>query len=104
MRWDSGFIAHDLPRLIRYTGIKVFVFKPTMQYCMMGNNNDADALPIDPRCFPGTFSWNHLLMEIVKDIKVMFAMKWWTYKAFKKAYDKGGCVCPKCHYDNFDID
>lgn len=50
------------------------------------------------------FSWNWLLLEIVKDIKVAVETKWWTYKKFKKDYDAGKALCPKCKQNNFDID
>jgi len=47
------------------------------------------------------FSWNWLLLEIVKDIKLAFKQKWWTYNSFKKDIK---AVCPKCKQRNFDID
>ena len=56
-------------------------------------------LKIKSRCF----SWNLLIVEIVKDLKVALEMKWYTYEAWKKDYD-GGAVCPKCGKRNFDID
>ena len=48
------------------------------------------------------FSWNWLLLELVKDIRVAYRTKWWTWKSWKKARDTA--VCPKCGDRNFDID
>ena len=50
------------------------------------------------------FSWNWLVLEIVKDLKVMLNMKWWTYRSFKKSRDLGVARCPVCKKANFDID
>lgn len=79
IEWDSGFIRNDFPKLVKYTHVPVII--------------------INNKCF----SWNWMLLDIVRDFKSMFKQKWWTYKSFKKAYDKGA-VCPKCGKRNFDID
>ena len=47
------------------------------------------------------FSWNWLLLEIIKDLKLARKQKWWTYKSFK---DDKNAVCPKCGIKCFDID
>lgn len=80
IKFDDYFVKDDALRLQKYTGVKLW-FK--------GN-----------KCF----SWNLLVLEIVKDIKVALKMKWWTYKSWKKDYDKGIAKCPKCGLVNFDID
>ncbi len=76
------FIYDDL---VKYTHIPVFIFKKERTKYIV-------------------FSWNWLLLEIVKDIINGFKQKWWTYKSFKKDYDKGKAKCPKCGLKNFDID
>lgn len=48
------------------------------------------------------FSWNWLILEIVKDIKLAFKQKWWTWKSWKK--NKATAKCPECNKQNFDID
>lgn len=50
------------------------------------------------------FSWNLLVLEIVKDIRLGFEQKWWICKSFKKSLDNGKAKCPKCGENNFDID
>jgi len=48
------------------------------------------------------FSWNWLVLEFVKEIKILFQQKWWTYKSWQRHKDTA--VCPKCKKRNFDID
>jgi hypothetical protein len=80
IEFDCMFVEIDSIRLQKYTGIKIkFV------------NN---------RCF----SWKWLLLEIVKDIKIAYKMKWWTYKSYEKDRNTGKAKCPKCGRVNFDID
>jgi hypothetical protein len=50
------------------------------------------------------FSWNWLLLEIVKDLKNAKIMKWWTYNSWEKDYVSKKAVCPKCKQINFDVD
>ena len=84
VEFDIGFYNYDRINLIKYTKVYVFFWK-------------------NKRGFFNCFSWNLLLLEIVKDIKNALRQKWWTYAAFKKAYDNGA-VCPNCGKRNFDID
>lgn len=48
------------------------------------------------------FSWNWLLFEFFKEIRIIRRQKWWTWKSWKKARDTA--VCPKCGLRDFDID
>jgi hypothetical protein len=50
-------------------------------------------------------SWNWLLVEIVKDIKIAAQQKWWTWKSWERAWTKKiKPVCPRCGKQCFDID
>ena len=53
-------------------------------------------------CVAKVFSWSWLLVEIVKDIKNAWNMKWKTWKSWKR--DRETAVCPQCGNRNFDID
>jgi hypothetical protein len=46
-------------------------------------------------------SWNMLLVEALKEVRVAFGMRWWTWEAWKKAKTPH---CPVCHKRNFDVD
>ncbi len=48
------------------------------------------------------FSWNWLVLEIVKEVKNFRTQKWWTWEAFMK--EKDTAVCPSCGAQDFDID
>ncbi len=48
------------------------------------------------------FSWNWFILELVKEIRIFFQQKWWTWKSWKKHKDIA--FCPKCKKRNFDID
>jgi len=48
------------------------------------------------------FSWNWLILEIVKEIIIFRRQRWWTHAAWKR--DQDTAVCPKCGDWNFDID
>lgn len=71
--------SHCINDLTKYTHIPVYVW----------NKNTV-------------FSWNWLLLETVKDIKVALETKWWTWESWKKVKDTA--VCPKCGDKNWDID
>ena len=88
--WKPRIIRRDgylIDDLVKYTIVPIIIFK---------NKKKGDYQ---------VFSWNWLILEIVKDIKLGVTTKWWTQKSFKKAYDKGKAFCPKCKKSNmFDID
>lgn len=102
--FDSYFIKHDAVDLMKYTGVRVKFYKlmlPSIsEYRVM---KPILGIYMDSISRDFCFSWKWLLLEIVKDIKIVMEQKWWTYKSFKKDYDKGA-VCPKCGNRNFDID
>ncbi len=75
----ENFIVEDL---IKYTHVPIIKKKSGHQYKF--------------------FSWNWLLLEIVKDVKLALKQKWWTWESWQK--DKKAAVCPKCGDRNFDID
>lgn len=53
------------------------------------------------------FSWNWLILEIVKDIKIAYKMKYLTNTSWKKAVKENGGKwppCPKCGQNELDID
>ena len=47
------------------------------------------------------FTWNWLIVEIIKDIKLAVKQHWWSWKSFKKDTNK---ACPLCDSKNLDID
>ena len=52
-------------------------------------------------------SWNWLLLEIVKNIKLFFKMKYITWKSWRRAVERNGGkwpACPKCNVKALDID
>ena len=81
IKWDRHFVNYDAVELQKYTKIKI----------RFNENNEC-------------FSWNWLILEIVKDIKNAKNMRWWSYKSWKKDMDKGKAKCPKCGKVCFDID
>jgi len=84
--WKPRWIFLDdwiLFDIMRYTGIKVNV-----EWMESGRSR--------------VFSWDWLVVEIVKDWKVFREMKWWTYNSWKR--DRDNAVCPKCGKRAFDID
>ena len=48
------------------------------------------------------FSWNWMLVEIERNIRSFFNMKWHTCEKWDKVRHKA--ECPKCGSRNFDID
>jgi hypothetical protein len=50
------------------------------------------------------FSWSLLRWELSRQLKSLFAMKYWTYEQFEKAKNAGKYKCPKCGSDEWDID
>ena len=48
------------------------------------------------------FSWNWLLVEIERDIRSFFIMKWRTMKKWNEVKDTANC--PNCGERDFDID
>jgi hypothetical protein len=48
------------------------------------------------------FSWWLLAREICREVRNVYRMKWWTYKAWKKVQDHA--VCPRCKLRNWDMD
>lgn len=109
-RWidfDGWFITHEAVELMQYTKVKVFFKKKiiTVTYkpgeiVELDNNGNKITQKTKAVCF----SWNWLLLEIVKDIRNAYRTKWWTHKSFKKDLDKGVAKCPKCGKVCFDID
>ena len=89
--WVPRMIEMDsyqiVPDLVRFTHVPVIVGKSKKGRSMCR-----------------IFSWNWLVVEIVKDIKNGMQMKWRTYNDFRKDSAKGKAVCPKCHQINFDLD
>lgn len=78
-----GIDPYGIKDLIKYTHVPIIRKK--------GNNP------------PGkVFSWNWLILELVKEIKIFLHQKWWTYSHWQK--NKDLAVCPKCKKSNFDID
>ena len=70
--------------LIKYTKVPVYRFKSNKKsICRF-------------------FSWNWLLLELIKEWKNFRNMKWITFKQWKR--DSNIAVCPKCGDRNFDID
>ena len=65
IKFDAAFLKYEYPELRKYTGINVKF-----------NENF--------KCF----SWNWLILEIVKDVKVAMEMKWWTYNSWKSDMDE----------------
>jgi hypothetical protein len=49
-------------------------------------------------------SWVFLCYNVKRYFRRLFTMKWWTYESWKKDYDSGLAVCPRCKKRNFDID
>lgn len=83
--WKPRFIAFDVGTfhdLIGYTWVPVLRWKSKK----------------GTKCF----SWNWLLLELVKEIKVGLEQKWWTWEGWKKSKDTA--TCPKCGKQAFDID
>ena len=102
--WDFGFVEYEVPNLIKRTGINV-KFKKRIKIMhesdlIITTEKNNDRICEEYYCF----SWNWLLLEIVKDIKVGLEQKWWTYKAWKKDLKNSKAKCPKCGLKNFDID
>ena len=80
---------HCVDDLSRYTGVKVF----RKHSCPHGQLK--------------VHSWNWLLLEMFKELKVCRRMKWWTWKGWKKEWEKRTPywpVCPECGNQDFDID
>ncbi len=77
-----GIDAHTIKELIKYTYVPIIRKKFRSDYRV--------------------FSWNWLMLEFVKEIRILFRQKWWTYKSWKKYKDTA--FCPKCGMRNFDID
>lgn len=48
------------------------------------------------------FSWSWLILEVVKEIKIVLRQKWWTWESWKK--HKDFAICPQCGMKDFDID
>lgn len=49
-----------------------------------------------------TFSWTILILEIAREVRNFYKMKWWTFESWRKA--RATAVCPKCGLRNWDID
>lgn len=47
------------------------------------------------------FTWNWLIVEIAKELKLVFRQRWWTWRSFEKEPNK---VCPSCGSGKLDID
>jgi len=47
-------------------------------------------------------TWNWLLLEFVKEIRITLAQRWWTTEAWNRS--KKTARCPGCGDRNFDID
>jgi hypothetical protein len=83
--WRPRLIAFDdyiFPDLIRFTRVPVLRWK--------GKKGTT------------CFSWNWLLLEVVKEARVAWRQKWWTWGAWERA--KKTAVCPGCGKRAFDID
>jgi hypothetical protein len=81
---ERGLIAH----ISKYTHIPVFI-------------------GISKKGVESVFSWNWLLVEIVKDFKLWWKMKYPTYKSWQKAIKKNDGNwprCPECDALELDID
>jgi hypothetical protein len=76
-----SFDIHTINDLKKYTHIPVFTGYKDNQRC---------------------FTWNWLILELVKECKNAKSQKWWTLKSWNKHKDTA--VCPKCKNKNFDID
>lgn len=51
------------------------------------------------------FSWSMLFYNLAWHVQRIFRQRWWTFNQWKKYYDKGFAVCPKCKCsDKLDID
>lgn len=86
-----------LHELCEYTNIPVLRFKTHTQDIYVKNHRN-----IPSTSTVKIFSWNMLVLEFVKELKIFKRQKWWTYKAWKK--DKDSATCPHCGKHNFDID
>ena len=78
--WRPRFFKLDnwfIEELSRYTNVPVFNFNGKV------------------------FSWNWLILEFIKNLKVFLKQRWWTYKSFVKDPNK---ICPKCSSKSLDID
>ncbi len=50
-------------------------------------------------------SWCMLLREVKRHASRLFNQPWWTQDQFRRDYDLGKAVCPKCgSTDDWDID
>ena len=103
--FDFMFVETDYVDLKKFTKISVKFFKREKQI-ISGRikQMDCEGNEIKLKTIYICFSWNWLLLEIVKDIRVGLQMRWWTYKSFKNAFHKGKAKCPECGLVNFDID
>lgn len=107
IKFDTWFATHDAVELQQYTHIKVKFFFKEVSYGQKNNkikqcNANGEILTLCRKAL--CFSWNWLLLEVVKDLRNMLHMKWWTYNSFKKSVKDGTAKCPKCGLTNFDID
>ena len=78
-----------------YTGIKVHLFEKPIKKNIPAKTQDGKNIKVArfDFCRKGVFSWQWLIVEIVKDFKNAKKMKWWTYKKLK--HDRKSC-CPSC--------
>lgn len=81
MKLDT-WIVHDITR---YTRIPVYKRRIIKGNCEI-------------------FSWNWLLVEFIKEIRITFRQKWWTWNSWKKDYKTKKPVCPRCKSKLLDID
>jgi len=48
------------------------------------------------------FSWHALALEVAREVRNVYRMKWWTWESWKR--NKNTAACPKCGQRNWDID
>jgi len=93
--WKPRWFGTDLwfvKNLVKYTGVPVKV--------KMEIDNVTFGKPVKEY---KVFSWNWLLLELVKEWKIFRKQKWWTYRSWEKHKDTARC--PQCGCkDHFDID
>ena len=104
--WKPRWIQLDdwiINDITEYTGVKIKVrtIKKTIDQtnAVIKNGNRPDVYEVNEN---RVFSWQWLLVELVKEWKNIKRMKWRTHKSWKK--DRDTAVCPKCGISNFDID
>lgn len=107
-RWMSldDWVINDITE---YTGVNVKVRKVKKK---RKSTIHSDLIQVGPDGEPvkhpdyyyenQVFSWQWLIVELVREWKNIKRQKWWTWKSWKKVRDTA--VCPKCGERNFDID